>query len=556
MGLPGAGVTPRVRQRSNDSPTFSILSLEPRTDLSGPPRKESPLPGSEMGIVTGGRLLGLLEASRGLRALWRGDRELFGRVSLTVAGSPLSPLGSFRWDRGSWEGRYRSGRGLVVRERGLLTGDPAALALQWWREFGPEPTRGDETLEVRFLALDDTPLAELSRRFSAQSPVTVCLVPSGTDPDRASHLLCGLREQEIRSAARPRRGTIHTLEIRIDGVLLVGVERGLSAIDDAASALAEGSAAEALFLAGFSDRRPRFLDGSSLVELGLGALAGGNHEVARATLEAAARTPTAAPLALLYLAARVPLSTADAAVLVPFANVLGEAAKSLRPSEPTAWFPGSARTLGLLLGALEPLGLRRLEDALRIELRRIETAGPAGRGMLPVAAAPQSREGELGSPGADARLPSASGFALRQVMGTGPLRSLHAARLIRSWMERELGIAADAPFGRIRIAPRLRDSWEALEVSGIRVGDATIRLDCTRHEHGFELFLTQQEGRLPLNVVFAPRLPLRSVARVEIGGAEAEVGLSSEGGATRIECQFPLDPSRDLRVFSGESPRG
>jgi hypothetical protein len=61
--------------------------------------------------------------------------------------------------------------------------------------------------------------------------------------------------------------------------------------------------------------------------------------------------------------------------------------------------------------------------------------------------------------------------------------------------------------------------------------------------------ITQESGRLLLNLVFVPWLPVSRVSGVEIGGTAADATLCTDTRGTRIECQFPIDPSRELRVL-------
>jgi hypothetical protein len=342
------------------------------------------------------------------------------------------------------------------------------------------------------------------------------------------------------------------LRIRIDGEAADGLDAAQRVLGDAELHRHPTEIASGQFLGGFSGRAPHYLTGPPLVELGLGALAGGRPILARRILEAAAFDETTPPTPLLYLAARHALSTGEPESLAPLLDRLLEAAGDTAGRVESGTFPNAADTVRLLIRSLEPLGRHPSIVSLEHRLERIAESGtrppgPGGR-ALPVVHASEPPVPHTVDGSAAPILTDALSFA-HPTKVPQLERALRGARLVRSWLEHELGCEADAAYGRLRLAPRVHSSWGRFEVRGLRLGDAVIRFEHVRERAAHMFHITQEAGRLPLNLVFAPWLPVSRVSAVEIGGTAADAKLSTDRGGMRIECQFPLDPSRDLRVL-------
>jgi hypothetical protein len=82
------------------------------------------------------------------------------------------------------------------------------------------------------------------------------------------------------------------------------------------------------------------------------------------------------------------------------------------------------------------------------------------------------------------------------------------------------------------------------------MGDATLTLEFRRESRKTTFLLRKEGGRVPIQLVFEPLLPLTSVSEVRIADAVAEVELVQEGAAIRLRCQFPLDPERRVTIVS------
>ena len=118
-----------------------------------------------------------------------------------------------------------------------------------------------------------------------------------------------------------------------------------------------------------------------------------------------------------------------------------------------------------------------------------------------------------------------------------------------------LGASADAPVGRLRLAPRVPARWNDVSISGIRVGDARVRLGYERNgrEHAFRI--TQESGRMPLMLIFEPDVAEAALERVQVDGVPAELDCSSGGGRSRTRVQLPLDSARMVTLVGREPAR-
>lgn len=118
-----------------------------------------------------------------------------------------------------------------------------------------------------------------------------------------------------------------------------------------------------------------------------------------------------------------------------------------------------------------------------------------------------------------------------------------------------LGALPDARYGRLRLAPLLTGAWTSLEVDGLSAGDAKIDLRVWREASRIDVHLRQRGGKVPINLVFEPRVSANGVGEVRIGGATANVerstatGPEGEGPNTKLRCQFPLDPERTVTIL-------
>jgi hypothetical protein len=298
--------------------------------------------------------------------------------------------------------------------------------------------------------------------------------------------------------------------------------------------------------------------GTSLVELGLGALAVGRFSLAGSILRSLLGAGSPPPLPVLFLAGEWGGRTGDLSLLRDLRPGLetlveglsGGAAEGLPggpPEEPGAppphgrSFPGIAVVLEGLASAVEPLGDRGWTASLRA---RAVAARSGARGkVLPVlGAGPVPGEDE------PVLLPPLEAFGALEAPALLARRSLQAARLLRVVSEGLLGVRPDASYGRIRLAPVFPAAWEALEADGIQVGDTSIDLAIHREPGAFRFTLTPSAGRIPLNLIFEPVVPVDRVGRVLLSGEKVDVDILPGRGRTGIRFQFPLDEAKVVEV--------
>lgn len=123
--------------------------------------------------------------------------------------------------------------------------------------------------------------------------------------------------------------------------------------------------------------------------------------------------------------------------------------------------------------------------------------------------------------------------------------ALVAAPLVHGF----LGARPDALFGRLRLAPRLGGGWpDDVRFRGLRVGDVRIELTCRRSGGRHSFGLVPLAGRVPLNLVFEPLLPLRRIRTVRVDGDEADVDIHRRGGLSGVRLQLPLDARREVTI--------
>lgn len=298
--------------------------------------------------------------------------------------------------------------------------------------------------------------------------------------------------------------------------------------------------------------------GTSLVELGLGVLAVGRFSLAGSILRSLLEADSPPPLPVLFLAGEWGGRTGDLSLLRELRPGLEGLVEGLpvapggEPGSPPPHgrsFPGTAAVLEGLASAVEPLGDRGWTAQLRA--RAVGARSGARGNVLPVLGAGPAQ-------GDDERvlLPPLEAFGDLDAPALLGRRSLQAARLLRVVSERLLGVRPDASYGRIRLAPVLPAAWEALEADGIQVGDTSIDLAIHREPGVFRFTLTPSAGRIPLNLIFEPVVPVEGVGRVLLSGEEVEVDVLPGRGCTGIRFQFPLDEAKVVEVGVADTDPG
>lgn len=136
--------------------------------------------------------------------------------------------------------------------------------------------------------------------------------------------------------------------------------------------------------------------------------------------------------------------------------------------------------------------------------------------------------------------------------GSPDLSALAETGRLVAWLLFELlGGRADGFYGRLRLAPRIPRQWHRFVVGGIRMADARLRFSYhdERGRHTFRLEPTS--GRVPVNLVFEPLLPVAALGRAWVDGAPAEVDRYRRDGRIGIRLQLPLDDTREVVLEAG-----
>lgn len=109
-----------------------------------------------------------------------------------------------------------------------------------------------------------------------------------------------------------------------------------------------------------------------------------------------------------------------------------------------------------------------------------------------------------------------------------------------------LGTRPDAPRGRLVLRPTPPAAWRWFGISGLRIGDASVRVDYRRGADGHTFRLTQQRGGAPLRVILEPAVPGRRLRSAMVDGEPAELDPRRRGERIEVPVQVVLDHAREL----------
>jgi hypothetical protein len=570
-----------------------LLPLTFPTPLTGPPQTDrESTPGSSPAAVTGGGLIAVIDQERGLRGVWGGGEAIAGALLLTVEGVPVGPGRSLRADSAGWERRIplEASRSELV-ERGVVIDSAPAVLIFWTVDpASPGPPAGNPEevgtppadllrLEVRAhrpggtgtsesIRLEVGPGAPGRPRGIVASDVAahaegtgVALCPPGTAVDRARARITPptARERQRREGRATDAGGSGSRP-----VLFVGdserdaLQPALTVLDGVPVGTTTEGRPQPPFLLGIEDGHPRFASDTALAEIGIAAVLSGRYDLGWAVLEALLQADRRdyPPLPAVHLAALAARWSGDPYRLHSLHRPLEPALEALAGSAEvshTAAFPGPRKTLQSFADAIEPLGGGWHDEVVALLRSPPEGAATAsGAISLPVLGRePASR------PSADAEpvLPLPGAFAPVFAPAHAPRRALHAARLLRAWIEGVMGADADIAYGRLRLGPDLIRHPGSLRLVGLRAGDALVTVDCRIDGRACRLRVRQESGGLPLNVVLDLRLPFPPPIRLRVEGHPAEATGDAAPGGTSLSLQFPLDPERSIVIDRGPRDR-
>lgn len=487
---------------------------------------------------------------------------------------------------GRWLRRFPAEHGEIVVERGLVLDEAPIILLEWvdpkprWEAPAPKPGPGPDTPAVR-----------------------VALLGAGVDSRSARRLL---DNPPARARIREARGTPYEDEAFVlkqgggdvlGGPLSLLDGAALGAVPDAFDPThprPPGTLSPVILRGAPTVPSPEILEGANLAEYGLAVLMAGRRGVVRDILAGTVGrrgkpSSIVSPLPFLLLAARWCLWTgrsfSGSEPGKTALDIWAEVARTQARDEmgggvgrAGAAFPSLPCVLEELADGLEGLGdpdrPGRFRDWAE-ELRDTQqSASPpqaasgnpsptAGRGLrLPVLGDPAPKAGPTpnrGDRSAVGRprvsLPPPAAFGSPSAPAILPRRTLHIARLVRSWMEGILGAEPDASAGRLAFSLDLRNlptQGPIVEMQNLRVGDCRVALDCRGDRGVFTFRLLQQAGRVPLNLILQLHLPDSHVRRVRLGREIVDVEVKETAGGVLLRCQFPLDPERRMIVETGD----
>lgn len=123
-------------------------------------------------------------------------------------------------------------------------------------------------------------------------------------------------------------------------------------------------------------------------------------------------------------------------------------------------------------------------------------------------------------------------------------RASTAAAVVLGCVHGLLGVAPDAPRGRVRLAPVL--GRERLRLARLAVGEARLSMDA-RLETGHALItVSQTQGPTPFSLVLEPWLPARRLRRASVDGVEGSVDAHPDGRGLRVGIQVVADHERRI----------
>lgn len=135
----------------------------------------------------------------------------------------------------------------------------------------------------------------------------------------------------------------------------------------------------------------------------------------------------------------------------------------------------------------------------------------------------------------------------RRAAGVCPDQAWSTAMAISPLVYGLLGAEPDAAKGRLRLRPQLPDAWDRLEVRHLRMGEASVRLHFERDGLTFRFSIEQEEGAIPIRLIFEPVLP-GPVAAVRVDGLQAELDARPFGGRVLVPVQLALDSERVIEL--------
>lgn len=130
----------------------------------------------------------------------------------------------------------------------------------------------------------------------------------------------------------------------------------------------------------------------------------------------------------------------------------------------------------------------------------------------------------------------------------GHVSATESAAVVNGLVYGLLGAEPDGVKGRLRLRPQLPVSWDRLDARRILMGDVAVTLGYTRHGDRHVFRLEQEEGSVPVTVIFEPMLPARRLVAARVDGVDAELDPRPLGERMLVPVQLVLDAERVVEL--------
>jgi glycogen debranching enzyme len=141
----------------------------------------------------------------------------------------------------------------------------------------------------------------------------------------------------------------------------------------------------------------------------------------------------------------------------------------------------------------------------------------------------------------------------RRAVGVCPDQAWSTAMAVSPFVYGLLGAEADATRGRLRLRPRIPRQWDRLDIRNLRMGESSVALGYRRHGTTHVFTISQDEGAVPLRIIFEPALPIGALQAIRIDGIEARLDARPIGDRLQISAQVMLDHNRTIEIVGEPS---
>lgn len=123
-----------------------------------------------------------------------------------------------------------------------------------------------------------------------------------------------------------------------------------------------------------------------------------------------------------------------------------------------------------------------------------------------------------------------------------------AASLLGGLVHGLLGLAPDAPAGRVGLSPTFPWHLKSFEASNLAVGECRFRLSYCKGASSVRFEVEPTRGRVPPSLILSPTVAATAVGAARVDGAPADLDVRPAGSGVRVQVQLPLDGPRSLEI--------